>query len=176
MAQYHDREWGVPLHDDSKLFEYLVLDGFQAGLSWAIVLNKREALRQAFRGFDPAQVAAMSGDDVERLLQLPGIIRNRAKIAATIGNAARLLPVADEFGSFDRYLWSFVDGKPLINSWTSVLEIPAETEESRLLSADLKRRGFRFVGPTIVYAVMQSAGLVNDHVTGCFRYQELTNR
>lgn len=173
MAEYHDNEWGVPEHDDRKLFEYLVLDAFQAGLSWAIVLRKREAFRAAFRGFEPEAVAGMSEGDVDALLTLPTIIRNRSKIVATISNAEAFLRVAAEFGTFDSYLWEFVEGSPRQNRWLRDGSIPAETEDSRRISVDLKHRGFRFVGPTIVYAVMQSAGLVNDHIVNCFRHAQL---
>jgi DNA-3-methyladenine glycosylase I len=170
MIAYHDEEWGTPCHDDRDLFERLTLEGFQAGLSWRTILHKREAFRRAFAGFDPERVAAFGPDDVARLLADPGIVRNRAKIAATIGNAAAFLALQREAGSFDRYLWSFVGGAPLVRpappAWP---DLPARTPESDALSRDLKRRGFRFVGSTICYAFMQSVGMVDDHVRGCFR-------
>jgi DNA-3-methyladenine glycosylase I len=173
---YHDEEWGVPSRDDRHLFELLTLEGAQAGLSWATILRKREGYRHAFAGFDAEAVARFSGDDVERLLGDAGIVRNRAKVESAVGNARAVLAVREEHGSLAKYVWSFVGGEPLVGSWRSLGEIPAETEESRTLSRDLKRRGFRFVGPTICYAFMQAAGLVNDHVAGCFRYAELTSR
>jgi DNA-3-methyladenine glycosylase I len=163
---YHDEEWGVPEHDDRRLYELLTLEGAQAGLSWSTILHKRENYRRAFRDFDPAAVLEL---DPETLLQDAGIVRNRLKVGSTISNAARVLEVQDEFGSLDAYLWSFVDGEPIVNEWRSVSEIPAETEHSRTMSKDLKRRGFRFVGPTVCYAFMQAAGLVDDHTVDCFR-------
>jgi DNA-3-methyladenine glycosylase I len=172
---YHDEEWGVPIHDDRTLFEFLILEGAQAGLSWSTILKKRDNYRRAFDHFDPRLVAAYDETKVAQLLADPGIVRNRAKIAAAIDNARAFLAIQDEFGSFDAYVWQFVGGRPLQNAWQSLFEIPAETAESRALSKDLKRRGFRFVGPTIAYAFMQATGLVNDHVVTCFRYQELTN-
>jgi DNA-3-methyladenine glycosylase I len=173
MIEYHDREWGVPVHDDRYLFELLILDGAQAGLSWTTILKKREGYRTAFQGFDPAAVAAFSPDDVDQLLQSPLIIRNRAKVQSVVDNARAFLSLLDELGSFDQYIWSFVGGKTIQNAWQSSHEIPAQTEESRAMSADLRRRGFKFVGPVICYAFMQSAGLVNDHVVSCYRYSEL---
>jgi DNA-3-methyladenine glycosylase I len=173
LADYHDREWGVPLHDDRLLFELLILEGAQAGLSWTTILKKREGYRAAFRGFDPAIVATFGPDDVEELVQSPLIVRNRKKIEAAIQNARSFLQIVDSFGSFDNYIWRFVGGQPIQNSWRSLSEIPAQTDESRSMSADLKRRGFKFVGPTICYAFMQSAGMVNDHTINCFRYAEL---
>jgi DNA-3-methyladenine glycosylase I len=170
---YHDEEWGVPSRDDRHLFELLTLEGAQAGLSWATILRKREGYRRAFADFDAETVARFSTSDVERLLGDAGIVRNRAKIESAVGNARAVLEVRDEHGSLAEYLWSFVGGEPLVGSWRSIGEIPAETEESRTLSRDLKRRGFRFVGATICYAFMQAAGLVNDHVVGCFRYRDL---
>lgn len=170
---YHDEEWGVPLHDDVRLFEFLVLEGAQAGLSWSTILRKREAYRRAFDGFDPARVARYTERKVERLLGDAGIVRNRAKIAAAVGNARAYLAVQREHGSFDAYVWRFVDGRPVQNAWRSVKELPAETETSRALSRDLMKRGFRFVGPTICYAFMQATGMVNDHALGCFRRAEL---
>ena len=171
---YHDEEWGVPSHDDRHLFELLTLEGAQAGLSWATILRKREGYRRAFAGFDAEAVARFSPDDVERLLGDAGIVRNRAKVESAVGNARAVLEVREERGSLADYLWSFVGGEPLVGAWRSVGDIPAETEESCRLSRDLKRRGFRFVGPTICYAFMQAAGLVNDHIVGCFRFGELT--
>jgi len=173
MRIYHDTEWGVPVHEDRKLFEYLLLDSFQAGLSWSTILRKRDAFRQAFREFDPEAVANMTDADLAVLAQDPGIVRNRAKIIAARNNAGRFLEVAAEFGTFAAYFWSFVGGEAIQNEWPAITDVPAETVESRALSADLKRRGFSFVGPTIVYAVMQSAGLVNDHAAACYRRQEL---
>jgi DNA-3-methyladenine glycosylase I len=173
LANYHDQEWGVPLHEDRKLFEFLVLDAFQAGLSWEIILKKREGLRRAFAGFDPVKVARFSPAKQEKLLADSGIIRNRLKIAATITNARAFLAVQKEFGSFDAYIWEFVGGKPIRNAWRDLKQIPARSPESDSLSKDLKTRGFRFVGSTICYAMMQAAGLVNDHLVDCFRYQQL---
>jgi DNA-3-methyladenine glycosylase I len=170
---YHDEEWGVPSHDDRHLFEMLVLEGAQAGLSWSTILNKRHGYRRAFADFDAAKVARFTAAKVERLLLDPGIVRNRLKVESTVNNAARVLEVRQELGSLDAYLWSFVDGAPLVGRWKRVGDIPAETAESKAMSKDLKRRGFRFVGPTVCYAFMQACGLVNDHVTTCFRYREL---
>jgi len=170
---YHDTEWGVPIHDDHRLFELLNLEGAQAGLAWITILRKRDGYRRAFEGWDPARIAAYGADDEARLLADPGIVRNRAKVRAAIGNARAYLAMADAPGDFDRYLWSFVDGAPLVNRWEGMGDVPAETDASRSLSRDLKKRGFSFVGPTIVYAFMQSAGLVNDHVVSCFRYAEV---
>jgi len=167
--RHHDEEWGVPEHDDRRLFEFLILEGAQAGLSWLTILRKREAYRRVFAGFDPAQVADFSKADVQRLMGDDGIVRNRAKIEAAIANARAFLVIEHECGSFASYVWQFVGGKPIQNTWRGLREIPAETEESRLLSRDLVKRGFRFVGPTICYAFMQSVGMVNDHVVGCFR-------
>ena len=170
---YHDEEWGVPSHDDRHLFELLVLEGAQAGLSWATILRKRDGYRAAFAGFEPARVARFGRRDVERILRNPAIVRNRLKIESAVNNAARVLEVQEELGSLDTYLWQFVDGKPIVNRWRALGEVPAETAESTALSKDLKKRGFRFVGPTVCYAFMQAAGLVNDHTTTCFRYREL---
>ena len=170
---YHDEEWGVPSHDDRYLFEMLILEGAQAGLSWSTILNKRDGYRRAFAGFDPERVARFSPSKVERLLQDPGIVRNRAKVESTITNARATLAVRKEPGSLDSYLWSFVGGSPIRNRWRNLKEIPARTAESSAMSKDLKRRGFRFVGPTICYAFMQAAGLVNDHEVGCFRRREV---
>jgi len=172
-VRYHDEEWGRPLHDDRALFELLVLEGAQAGLSWLTVLKKREGYRRAFSGLAPELVARLSEADAERLRQDEGIIRNRQKIASAIGNARAFLAVAEAFGSFDAYLWRFVDGAPLQNAWGSLKQVPARTPASDALSKDLKARGFKFVGSTIMYAFMQSAGLVNDHLTSCFRHREL---
>jgi DNA-3-methyladenine glycosylase I len=173
MIAYHDQEWGVPLHDDRALFEFLVLEGAQAGLSWLTILRKREGYRAAFAGFVPESVAAFDDRDVQRLLADPGIVRNRRKVEAAITNARAFLDVQQEFGSFDAYVWGFVGGTPIQNRWTSLAEIPARTPEAELLSRDLKGRGFRFVGPTICYAHMQATGMVNDHTVECFRWAEL---
>jgi DNA-3-methyladenine glycosylase I len=173
MLAYHDREWGVSSHDDRKLFELLTLEGAQAGLSWSTILRKREGYRRLFAGFDPDVVSRFTPADVERLLQDPAIVRNRLKVESTVVNAVRVLEVQAELGSFDAYLWSFVDGEPIVGSWRSLSELPAETELSSALSKDLKKRGFRFVGPTVCYALMQAVGLVNDHTVDCFRYEEL---
>lgn len=173
MTAYHDEEWGVPSHDDRHLFELLTLEGAQAGLSWSTILNKRDGYRKAFAGFDPAAVARFGLNDVERLLGDAGIVRNRLKIESTIANAPRVLEAQAEHGSFAAYLWSFVDGEPVVGSWRSLAELPAETPLSKALSKDLKKRGFRFVGPTVCYAFMQAVGLVNDHTVDCFRFAEL---
>jgi len=173
MIAYHDTEWGVPLHDDRKLFEFLMLDAFQAGVSWAIVLHKRENFRRAFHNFDARKIAQYDAREIERLLADAGIIRNRLKIAATINNAQRFLEIQKEFGSFDQYLWSFVGGKPIVHKFKTIRQIPATSKESDALSADLKARGFKFVGSTICYAFMQAAGMVNDHTTDCFRYRQI---
>ncbi len=170
MIAHHDEEWGVPSHDDRHLFELLTLEGAQAGLSWSTILRKREGYRKAFAGFDPAKVARFGPKDVERLLADPGIVRNRLKVESTIANASRVLEVQAELGSFDAYLWSFVDGEPIVGNWHSLAELPAETELSKALSKDLKKRGFRFIGPTIVYAFMQTVGMVDDHTVDCFRH------
>jgi DNA-3-methyladenine glycosylase I len=170
MVAYHDEEWGVPSHDDRFLFEMLTLEGAQAGLSWSTILRKRDGYRKAFAGFDPAAVARFGQKDVERLLADPGIVRNRMKIESTIGNAQRVLEVQQEHGSLDAYLWAFVDGEPIVGRPRSLAELPAETPLSKQISKELKKRGFRFIGPTIVYAFMQSVGMVDDHTTGCFRY------
>jgi DNA-3-methyladenine glycosylase I len=170
---YHDREWGVPLHNDRQLFEFLILEGAQAGLSWMTILRKRENYRRAFAGFDPEIVAEFGETEKQHLLQDPGIVRNRLKVEAAISNARAFLQVQQAWGSFDTYIWTFVDGKPVRNRWTSLAEIPAQTSSSAAMSKDLKKRGFRFVGPTICYAFMQAVGLVNDHTIDCFRYDEL---
>jgi DNA-3-methyladenine glycosylase I len=167
---YHDQEWGVPEHDDTRLFELLTLEGAQAGLSWSTILHKREGYRRAFAGFDVARVARFTPARVDRLLLDPGIVRNRSKVASTVSNAAAVLAVQREFGSLDSYLWGFVGGSPLIGGWADLRDVPAETPESAAMSRDLKRRGFRFVGPTVCYAFMQAAGLVDDHLAGCFRF------
>jgi DNA-3-methyladenine glycosylase I len=176
LIDYHDREWGVPVHDDRTLFEFLVLEGAQAGLSWLTVLRKRENYRQAFENFDPVKVANFSQDKISELLSNSGIIRNRLKIESAIGNARAFLAVQDEFSSFDAYVWQFVGGKPRQNAWRSLAEIPARTAESDLLSKDLVKRGFKFVGSTICYAHMQATGMVNDHTVDCFRYAELARK
>ena len=170
---YHDREWGVPVHDDRLLFEFLVLEGAQAGLSWLTILKKRENFRRAFAGFEPAKVARFDRRKVARLLEDAGIIRNRLKIESAITNARAFLKVQREFGSFDAYQWAFVGGKPRRNRWRRIEEVPAHTPESDALSRDLRERGFRFVGSTICYAHMQAVGMVNDHLTGCFRYRAI---
>ena len=176
MLAYHDEEWGAPSRDDRHLFEMLTLEGAQAGLSWQTILNKREGYRRAFAGFDPARVARFDARKVERLLQDPGIVRNRAKIESTVSNAKAVLRVQRELGSLAGYLWSFVGGEPIRNRWRRLSDLPAETPESKVMSKDLKERGFRFVGPTICYAFMQAVGMVNDHTVDCFRYRELTGR
>jgi len=173
MRQYHDREWGTPLHDDRKIFEFLILEGMQAGLSWRMVLDKRENFRRAFRGFDPVKVARFTARDVQRLLGDAGIIRNRLKILAAINNARRFIEVQKEFGTFDRYIWGFVGGKPRQSGLRSFASLPARTPLSDRISADLKARGFKFVGSTVIYAHMQATGMVNDHLITCFRYKEL---
>jgi DNA-3-methyladenine glycosylase I len=170
---YHDREWGVPVHDDRLLFEFLTLEGAQAGLSWETILKKREGYRQAFDGFDAERIARYDEGKRATLMMNPGIVRNRLKIASVVVNAQAFLNVQDEFGSFDRYVWSFVDGRPKVNGWTSLSQIPARTPESDAMSKDLIRRGFKFVGSTICYAFMQACGLVNDHIVDCFRYEDL---
>jgi DNA-3-methyladenine glycosylase I len=172
-VSYHDTEWGVPVHDDRTLFEFLVLEGAQAGLSWITILRKRPAYRAAFDAFDPAVVAGYDEAKVAALLQDAGIVRNRMKIAAAIGNARAFLRVQEEFGSFDAYIWQFVGGNPIQNRWETPKDVPAETPESRALSKDMVKRGFRFVGPTIMYAHMQATGMVNDHLVSCFRHGEL---
>lgn len=173
MIAYHDEEWGVPVHHDRSHFEYLVLDAFQAGLSWAIILRKREAFRRAFDGFDPVRVARYGDEEADRLLSDRGIVRNRQKIVAAIGNAAAFLKVQDRHGSFDAFIWQFVGGTPKRNRWRRMSDLPARTEASEAMSRALVERGFSFVGPTICYAYMQAAGLVNDHLVDCFRHQEV---
>ena len=170
---YHDEEWGVPLHDDRALFEFLVLEGAQAGLSWITILRKRDAYRKAFDNFDAARVARYGDEKVAALLQDAGIVRNRLKIEATVNNARRFLEVQAEFGTFDRFIWDFVDGEPRQNRWRRHADVPAQTKESDAMSRELKRRGFKFVGSTICYAHMQATGMVNDHTVDCFRHKEL---
>ncbi|MDP2682615.1 MAG: DNA-3-methyladenine glycosylase I [Deltaproteobacteria bacterium] len=176
MIEYHDKEWGVPVHDDKKLFEFLILEGAQAGLTWQTVLKKRVNYRKALSGFDPAKIARYGNKDVKRLLGNPGIIRNRLKIAATILNAKKFLEIQKEFGSFDTYIWQFVNFKPIKNKFKSLSEIPPTTKESDAMSKDLLKRGFKFVGSTICYAFMQAVGMVNDHETDCFRYNVTRSR
>ena len=173
MLQYHDEEWGVPLHDDRKLFEFMVLDAFQAGLSWKTVLHKRRNFEKAFANFEPSKVAKFNEKKIESLLNDAGIIRNRLKILATVTNAQRFLEVQKEFGSFDKYIWQFVGNKPIVNKWESIKQIPAKSPESDAISKNLQQRGFKFVGSTICYAFMQAAGMVNDHVVGCPRHKQL---
>jgi len=176
MREYHDSEWGVPLHDDRALFEFLILEGAQAGLSWRTVLNKRENYRKAFHNFEIDRVAAMTDRQLEKLLLDPGIIRNRLKVSSTRDNAIAALKVIEEFGSLDAYLWSFVDGKTLLNTWRSQNEVPASTALSDGMSKAMKKRGFRFVGSTICYSLLQATGMINDHLVGCFRHREVTRR
>ncbi len=171
--KYHDEEWGVPVHHDKILFEFLILEGAQAGLSWTTILNKRENYRKAYNKFDPKKVAKFDDAKQKKLLQDPGIVRNRLKVAASVTNAKAFLKVQKEFGSFDKYIWGFIGGKPLKNKWKSMDQVPATTKESDAMSKDLKKRGFKFVGSTICYAFMQATGMVNDHTTDCFRYKAL---
>lgn len=173
MLEYHDKEWGVPVHDDLRMFEFLVLEGAQAGLSWSTILRKRENYRRAFEGFDPKEVASFNSRDIKRLLGDAGIVRNRRKIESAISNAKAFLEVQKEFGDFDSYIWSFVGGRSIQNRWRSLSQIPVKTLEAENMSADLVRRGFRFVGPTICYSHMQAVGMVNDHVVACFRHYEV---
>jgi len=173
MIDYHDREWGVPVHDDRRHFEFLVLEAAQAGLSWAIVLKKREGYRRAFSEFDPQKVARYTDKRIDKLTLDPSIIRNRMKIASAVRNARQFLAVQDEFGSFDSYCWRFVDGRPRLNRWNSMKGIPATSAESDAFSKDLKKRGFSFVGSTVIYAHMQAVGMVNDHLVDCFRYRQV---
>jgi DNA-3-methyladenine glycosylase I len=175
-VRYHDEEWGVPTHDDRTLFEFLVLEGAQAGLSWSTILAKREGYRRGFADFDAVRVARFTTKRIERLLENPAIVRNRLKVESTVTNARAFLSVQEELGSFDAYVWAFVDGTPVQNRWTALTELPTTTAVSDALSKDLKRRGFRFVGSTIVYAFMQATGMVNDHVRSCFRYRQLGGR
>jgi DNA-3-methyladenine glycosylase I len=172
---YHDREWGVPVHNDRRFFEFLILEGAQAGLSWDTILKKRENYRRAFAGFDPRKVARFTSQHTRALMKSPGIVRNRLKISSTISNAKAFLAVQREFGSFDRYIWRFVGGGPKHNRWRGMKQVPASTPESDAMSNDLKKRGFRFVGSTICYAFMQATGLVNDHLVTCFRYREIND-
>ena len=173
MQAYHDEDWGTPLHDDQRLFEFLILEGAQAGLSWSTILNKRDNYRRAFDGFDPVKVAGYSQRKIQALLQDEGIVRNRLKVNAAVRNAKAFLAVVDEVGSWDAYIWSFVDGTPIQNSFRQAADLPAETGLSKVLSKDLKKRGFTFVGPTICYALMQATGMVNDHEVGCFRHDQV---
>jgi DNA-3-methyladenine glycosylase I len=173
MVEYHDREWGVPVHDDRKHFEFLVLEAAQAGLSWSTVLRKREGYRRAFSDFDPQKVARYSDNRIEKLLLDPSIIRNRLKVNAAVRNARQFLAVQEEFGSFDAYAWRFVDGRPKVNRWTSTRQLPATSPQSDAFSKDLKGRGFSFVGSTVIYAHMQATGMVNDHLVDCFRHDEV---
>jgi DNA-3-methyladenine glycosylase I len=173
MIEYHDREWGLPVHDDPKHFEFLVLEAAQAGLSWSIVLKKRDGYRRAFSDFDPQKVARYTDKRIQKLILDPGIIRNRLKIGAAVNNARTFLKVQEEFGSFDAYCWRFVDGRPKVNRWKEMRQIPAISKESDAFSKDLKRRGFSFVGSTVIYAHMQAVGMVNDHLVDCFRYREI---
>ncbi len=172
-VDYHDREWGVPVHDDRLLFEFLILEGAQAGLSWDTILNKRDHYRKVFAQFDPAKVARFKKEKIEKLLLDPGIVRNRLKVESAVSNARAFLKVQKEFGSFDAYVWGFVDGKPLVNRFRSMKQVPATTDISDRMSRDLKKRGFRFVGSTICYAFMQAVGMVNDHLVTCFRYDQV---
>ena len=170
---YHDQEWGVPLHEDNKLFEFLILEGAQAGLSWLTVLKKRDEYRKAFLGFDPAKVARLSPKKIAGFMDNPGLIRNRRKLESAVANARAFLRVQEEHGSFDGFIWRFVDGKPMQNAWTKMEQVPAQTAQSHAMSKELKKRGFNFVGPTICYAFMQAVGMVNDHLTSCFRYDQV---
>jgi DNA-3-methyladenine glycosylase I len=171
--EYHDKEWGVPVHDDRLWFEFLILEGAQAGLSWSTILAKRESYRKAFSNFDPVKVSRFNAAKIEKLLENPGIVRNRLKVVSTVENAKRFLVVQKEFGSFDQFIWQFVDGKPKVNAWKKHAKLPAQTKESDRMSKELARRGFKFVGSTICYAFMQATGMVNDHLVDCFRYREL---
>ena len=173
MIQYHDQEWGVPVHNDRKLFEFLILEGAQAGLSWETILNKRENYQRAFQNFDPHKVARYGKKQIKQLLGNAGIIRNRLKIEGTVINARKFLEIQSAFGSFDKYIWGLVDGKPIKNKFKSLSQLQAQTPESEAMSKDLKKRGFKFIGPTICYAFMQAVGMVNDHIVNCFRYKEI---
>ncbi|AKA47987.1 DNA-3-methyladenine glycosylase [uncultured archaeon] len=175
-VEYHDREWGVPVHDDQTFFEFLVLEGAQAGLSWKTILQKRDGYRDAFSNFDPSKVAVYSESRIKELQSNPGIVRNRLKISSAVQNAEAFLKVQEEFGSFDTYIWKFVGGKPIDKGWAEISQVPSKTAESDVLSKDLKKRGFKFAGSAICYAFMQATGLVNDHTTRCFRYGEITGR
>jgi DNA-3-methyladenine glycosylase I len=174
--KYHDEEWGIPVHDDRIHFEFLILEGAQAGLSWSTILKKREGYRKNFADFDPVKVARFTESKVEKILQDPGIVRNKLKVAAAVNNAKRFLEVQKEFGSFDKYIWSFVGGKPIVNKWKTLKEAPATTKESDALSKDLIKRRFKFVGSTVIYAHMQACGLVNDHLVDCWRYKTVPKR
>jgi DNA-3-methyladenine glycosylase I len=176
MWDYHDREWGVPVHDDRKHFEFLVLEGAQAGLSWSTILNKREGYRRAFAEFDPEKVARFSKAKIEKLVLDPGIVRNRQKIESVVANAKAFLAVQEERGSFDQLIWSFVDGRPVVNRWKHTKQVPATSKQSDALAAELRRRGFKFAGSTIMYAHMQACGLVNDHLVDCFRHAQIVRR
>jgi DNA-3-methyladenine glycosylase I len=171
--QYHDEEWGIPVHDDKTHFEFLILEGAQAGLSWSMILKKRDGYRKNFADFDPEKVARFTERRIEKILEDPGIVRNRLKVNAAVNNAKRFLEVQKEFGSFDKYIWSFVSHKPIVNKWKSLKEVPATTKESDALSKDLIARGFKFVGSTVIYAHMQACGLVNDHIVSCWRYKKV---
>lgn len=175
-VKYHDKEWGVPVHNDNKHFEMIILDGAQAGLSWLTILRKRENYRKAFDNFNPVKVAKYDEKKIEELLNNPGIVRNKLKVRSAVTNAQAFLKVQKEFGSFDKYIWQFVGGKTIINKWKSLKELPATSKESDTMSKDLKQRGFKFVGSTICYAYMQAAGMVNDHIVSCFRYKEVTTK
>lgn len=174
-TKYHDEEWGVPVHEDDIHFEFLILEGAQAGLSWSTILKRREGYRKAFSNFEPKKVAKYDEKKIQELLQDEGIIRNRLKVRAAVTNAQKFLEIQNEFGSFDKYIWEFVGGKPIVNKWKDISELPATSKESDSLSKDLKKRGFKFVGSTIIYAHMQACGLVNDHLKECFRYEEIKN-
>ncbi|HEY5949309.1 MAG TPA: DNA-3-methyladenine glycosylase I [Kofleriaceae bacterium] len=176
MWDYHDEEWGVPVHDDQKHFEFLILEGAQAGLSWSTILNKREGYRRAFASFDPAKVARFTPARIEKLLLDPSIVRNRQKVECAVSNARLFLDLVDHEGSFDKFIWSFVDGKPIVNRWTESKQIPATSKQSDALAKELKRRGFKFVGSTVMYAHMQASGLINDHLVDCFRYKAVARR
>ncbi len=173
--KYHDEEWGFPVHDDNKHFEFLILEGVQAGLSWLMILKKRDNYRKAYDNFDPNKIAKYDQKKLDELMSNKGLIRNRRKIESSVTNAIRFLEIQDDFGSFDNYIWNFVDNKPVLNSWKSISDIPAKSNLSDILSYDLKSRGFKFVGSTIIYAHMQAIGLVNDHIVDCFRYEEIKN-
>jgi len=176
MIEYHDTEWGVPIHNDQKLFEFLVLDAFQAGLSWSTILNKQGNFREALDNFNPMKIALYDENKIQELLNNPGIIRNKLKVRSTVTNAQYFLEIQAEYGSFDQYIWQFVNSQPKINQWKQMAEIPVSTTESDAMSKDLKRRGFKFVGTTICYAFMQAAGMVNDHVVDCFRYDQVSRK
>jgi len=176
MIEYHDKEWGVPLHVDNKLFEYMILDAFQAGLSWNTIINKRHNFRKAFDNFNPVKISKYDDRKIQSLLNNAGIIRNKLKVHAAVNNAKAFLKVQKEFGTFDKYIWQFTDGKTIVNKWKSIKELPAKTKESDAMSKDLLNRGFKFVGSTICYAFMQAAGIVNDHVTTCIRYKEVQGK